>query len=103
MHDAAHRLGRKVVSRTHGIGSRLAKARDRGINQFWVQFFAIRNAKAKPVHHTGPVVFKQHISRLNELCKGLLAFGGLQIYRKRLFAAVAVGEIAGKLAHFWRP
>src|SRR6516164_10777340 len=56
----------EVVSSLMHARSTLAIARDRTVNEFWIDCANVIIRKAKPCHHARPELFDENVSALNQ-------------------------------------
>ncbi|MNL17710.1 hypothetical protein D3C87_1388190 [compost metagenome] len=99
-HDAAHRLGHRVVGGPVGVwtlaAACVAEAAQRRIHEARVLLRQRLVAQAQPLHHARTVVLDEHIGLPHEPQQRGLAGGMLQVEDQRILVAVDRGEVAAE-------
>ena len=92
-HQSAHALRDLVEARPAGIGSGLAEAGDRGIDDLLVDLGEVLVVDAEPALHVRPIVLDDDIRLLDELLERRDAFLALQVERDAALVAVQILKI----------
>ena len=96
--EAREALDDRVVDALLGVGSAVAGAADRDVDQARIERAHGRLAEAQPVHHLRPEILHQHVGAGDQLAQDLDALGLLEVDRQRALAAVGRYEQGGELA-----
>ena len=95
IHDAAHALRHQIVAGARGIGSVLAEAGDRAIDQARIVLAQARLVEPELGEPADLEVLDQHIGARGELFDDAAAFLALEIKLDRALAAIGGMEIGG--------
>src|SRR5262249_60140801 len=74
------------------VGSGLAEARHRGVDDAWIDGFDVRGAEAELVERTRPVCLEHHVRYARELEQDLDRLGSLEIEHETALVAVERDE-----------
>ena len=97
VHEAALRLHDEVVAGAAAFRARLAKARDRAIDELLVQLAERRVPEPKLLHGAGAEVLENDVAHLHEIGEDLARGRRLEVQRDALLVAVDRHEV-GRLA-----
>ena len=85
-------LDHRVIDAALGVGTAVAEAADRDVDQIRLNRAQIGFAEPQPLHRTRSEVLHEHISAQHQFFENLTTPCGVQIEGYRALAAVGVGE-----------
>jgi hypothetical protein len=96
--QARKRLDQWVEDRLAGVGSGIAEAGDRGVDDAGPDRSGVLVSQPQPLDHAGAEVLQHHIGPGDQPFQGGQAIGMLQIEGDRALVAVVIEERGGKPA-----